>query len=125
MLSFSQVAEALTGLIYHRPSGENSKFLPSLLFYLSNLVFKRKRNQKAREAKLIDKNLKTPVKPKSQNKSHAEKMKVFTPEISWHQKEPIFSVDFCSSTWRLATAGADFTVKVGLHRIFARPRVLD
>ena len=23
MLSFSQVAEALTGLIYHRPSGEN------------------------------------------------------------------------------------------------------
>ena len=30
MLSFSLVAEALTGLIYHRPSGENSKFLPSL-----------------------------------------------------------------------------------------------
>ena len=29
MLSFSLVAEALTGLIYHRPSGENSKFLPS------------------------------------------------------------------------------------------------
>ena len=28
MLSFSLVAEALTGLIYHRPSGENSKFLP-------------------------------------------------------------------------------------------------
>ena len=26
MLSFSLVAEALTGLIYHRPSGENSKF---------------------------------------------------------------------------------------------------
>ena len=25
MLSFSLVAEALTGLIYHRPSGENSK----------------------------------------------------------------------------------------------------
>ena len=28
MLSFSLVAEALTGLIYHRPSGKNSKFLP-------------------------------------------------------------------------------------------------
>ena len=26
MLSFSLVAEALTGLIYHRPSGENSSF---------------------------------------------------------------------------------------------------
>ena len=31
MLSFSLVAEALTGLIYHRPLGENSKFLPSLV----------------------------------------------------------------------------------------------
>ena len=29
MLSFSLVAEALTGLIYHRPSGENSKFAHS------------------------------------------------------------------------------------------------
>ena len=28
MLSFSLVAEALTGLIYHRPLGKNSKFLP-------------------------------------------------------------------------------------------------
>ena len=27
LLSFSHVAEALMGLIYHRPSGENSKFL--------------------------------------------------------------------------------------------------
>ena len=26
MLSFSLVAEALTGLIYHRPSGENFSF---------------------------------------------------------------------------------------------------
>ena len=26
MLSFSLVVEALTGLIYHRPSGENSNF---------------------------------------------------------------------------------------------------
>ena len=30
MLSFSLIAEALTGLIYHRPLGENSKFLPYL-----------------------------------------------------------------------------------------------
>ena len=30
MLSFSLVAEALTGLIYHRPSGENSNFQFSL-----------------------------------------------------------------------------------------------
>ena len=29
---FSLVAEALTGLIYHRSSGENSKFLPSFLY---------------------------------------------------------------------------------------------
>ena len=28
MLSFSLVAEALTGLIYNRPSCENSKFFP-------------------------------------------------------------------------------------------------
>ena len=36
MLSFSLVAEALTGLIYHHPSGENSKFLP-LSDYLEHL----------------------------------------------------------------------------------------
>ena len=30
MLSFSLVTEALTGLIYHRPPGENSKFLPGV-----------------------------------------------------------------------------------------------
>ena len=29
MLSFSLVAEVLTGLIYHRPSGKNSKFFPN------------------------------------------------------------------------------------------------
>lgn len=39
-------------------------------------------------------------------------MKLFTPEISWHQKEPIFSVDFCPQTWKLASCGADFTVKI-------------
>ena len=37
MLSFSLVAEALTGLIYHRPSGENSKFLPSFWFQKDQL----------------------------------------------------------------------------------------
>ena len=30
MLSFSLVAEALTGLIYHRPSGENFSFVDTL-----------------------------------------------------------------------------------------------
>ena len=35
MLSFSLVAEALTGLIYHRPTGENSKFLPSFLVHFN------------------------------------------------------------------------------------------
>ncbi|XP_066926950.1 chromatin assembly factor 1 subunit B-like [Clytia hemisphaerica] len=39
-------------------------------------------------------------------------MKLITPEISWHQKEPIFSVDFCPETWKLASCGADFTIKV-------------
>ena len=37
MLSFSLVAEALTGLIYHRPLGENSKFLP----WITPLKFRR------------------------------------------------------------------------------------
>ena len=50
MLSFSLVAEALTGLIYHRPSGENSNFqfgstyigLPTKLCrWLSNFVVGR------------------------------------------------------------------------------------
>ena len=35
MLSFSLVAEALTGLIYNRPSSENSKFLPSWCLHLT------------------------------------------------------------------------------------------
>ena len=40
MLSFSLVAEALTGLIYHRPSGKDSNFqfecLDSLTFFVWN-----------------------------------------------------------------------------------------
>ena len=41
-------------------------------------------------------------------------MKLDTPEIAWHGKEPILSVDFSKvgSTWRLASAGADKDVKV-------------
>lgn len=37
-----------------------------------------------------------------------------TPQIVWHNKEPIFSVDFHYSDqiWRLASSGADHTVKV-------------
>ncbi|XP_065649687.1 chromatin assembly factor 1 subunit B isoform X2 [Hydra vulgaris] len=41
-------------------------------------------------------------------------MKLYTPEISWHQKEPIFSVDFCPNTFKLASSGADFTIKIWL-----------
>lgn len=41
-------------------------------------------------------------------------MKFDTPEIAWHGKEPILSVDFSKvgSKWRLASAGADNDVKV-------------
>jgi len=41
-------------------------------------------------------------------------MRLDTPEIAWHGKEPILSVDFSKigSTWRLASAGADNDVKV-------------
>lgn len=41
-------------------------------------------------------------------------MKLDTPEIAWHGKEPILSVDFSKvgSKWRLATAGADNDVKI-------------
>lgn len=41
-------------------------------------------------------------------------MRLDTPEIAWHGKEPILSVDFSKigSTWRLASAGADNDVKI-------------
>lgn len=41
-------------------------------------------------------------------------MKLDTPEIAWHAKEPILSVDFSKvgSKWRLASAGADNDVKI-------------
>ncbi|KAK3711628.1 hypothetical protein QZH41_014058 [Actinostola sp. cb2023] len=41
-------------------------------------------------------------------------MKLTTPEISWHGKEPVLSVDFCKigSTMKFASAGADNDVKI-------------
>lgn len=44
-------------------------------------------------------------------------MKLTTPQIVWHSKEPVFSADFHHSgeLWRLATAGADKDVKVDLE----------
>ena len=41
-------------------------------------------------------------------------MKLITPEIVWHGKEPIFTADFHKNgpKWRLATGGADNDVKV-------------
>ena len=48
------------------------------------------------------------------------KMKFDTPEIAWHGKEPILSVDFSKvgSKWRLASAGADNDVKVNSTWIY-------
>lgn len=41
-------------------------------------------------------------------------MKLVTPEISWHTKEPVYSVDFQRNgpNWRFATAGADNDVRI-------------
>ena len=38
-LSFSLVAEALTGLIYHRPAGESSGFSQSYFLFHALLLF--------------------------------------------------------------------------------------
>lgn len=45
-------------------------------------------------------------------------MKLSTPEIVWHSKEPIFTADFHRNgpKWRLATGGADNDVKVNVKR---------
>ena len=48
MLSFSPVAEALAGLIYHRPSGENFSFVDDKI-----LVKTRNRDPHYEEIKLI------------------------------------------------------------------------
>lgn len=42
---------------------------------------------------------------------YQEKMKVITPEVVWHEKQPILSVDFHQSG-RLASGGADNFVRV-------------
>ena len=49
-----------------------------------------------------------------QIQSNNSDMKLDTPEIAWHGKKPILSVDFSKvgSKWRLASAGADNDVKV-------------
>ena len=42
-------------------------------------------------------------------------MKLCTPQIVWHDKDPIYSVDFHherGSEWRLASGGTDKHVKV-------------
>lgn len=39
------------------------------------------------------------------------KMKVYTPEVVWHEKQPILSVDF-HPCGRLASGGADNFVRV-------------
>lgn len=47
-------------------------------------------------------------------------MKLSTPEIVWHNKEPVFTVDFHRNgpNWRLVTGGADNDVKVSwLHMV--------
>ena len=41
-------------------------------------------------------------------------MKFITPEIVWHSKQPVYSVDFSVnlSSYRLASAGADKEIKI-------------
>ena len=41
-------------------------------------------------------------------------MKLITPEIVWHSKEPVYSVDFSvlPSSYRLVSAGADKDIKI-------------
>lgn len=50
-------------------------------------------------------------------------MKLSTPEIVWHSKEPIFTADFHrnGSKWRLATGGGDNDVKVDLSLLLYLP----
>lgn len=49
-----------------------------------------------------------------------KEMKVVTCEIAWHNKEPVYSLDFQHSPdgriHRLATAGVDTTVRVSGER---------
>ena len=44
-------------------------------------------------------------------------MKLSTPEIVWHNKKPVYTVDFQrnGTSWRMATGGGDNDVKVSAH----------
>ena len=56
-----------------------------------------------------------PRAPLSFNYIIKQGMRVTIPEIAWHNKDPVFSADFCYRNgveWRMATAGADSDVKV-------------
>jgi len=49
-------------------------------------------------------------------------MKYVTPEISWHSRDPLYSVDLqccCGPLRRLATCGTDRVVRVCLQFLFA------
>ena len=71
MLSFSLVAEALMGLIYHRPSGENFSFLARVYYWnhrsnrnsmdsfeitvkTAGLLIGRRAHRQSESSKLID-----------------------------------------------------------------------
>ena len=53
-------------------------------------------------------------KQKGRGESQEKGMSVKTIQISWHSREPIFSVDFHPSSRTIATAGADNDIKVFL-----------
>ena len=58
------------------------------------------------------------------------RMKVDTPEISWHGRDPIYSIDFQQQEGinRVATAGADKTVRVSAtcsNLKFRKPNLVD
>jgi len=50
-------------------------------------------------------------------------MKCFVPEISWHNRDPVYSVDFQPKQgrnepfYRLASGGADFHVVVSIFSV--------
>ena len=49
-------------------------------------------------------------------------MKTVTPEISWHERDPVYSVDFqhqVGPIQRLATCGTDRCVRVSVLNIVA------
>lgn len=56
-------------------------------------------------------------------------MKVITCEIAWHNKEPVYSLDFqhgaAGRTHKLASAGVDTTVRVNLAQRSTREAALS